>query len=114
MASLVDLNLHNNQLSGSIPGGLGDLSNLTHLRLNDNRLSGSIPAELGKLSELQGLWLNDNRLSRDIPAELGGLSNLTHLYLGGTNSFSGCLPAGLRDVANSDLDSLILSYCPAP
>ena len=114
MASLVDLNLHNNQLSGSIPGGLGDLSNLTHLRLNDNRLSGSIPAEFGKLSMLQGLWLQDNRLSRDIPAELGGLSNLTHLYLGGTNSFSGCLPAGLRDVANNDLDSLILSYCPAP
>ena len=114
MSSLVDLNLQSNDLSGSIPAGLGDLSSLTHLRLNDNRLSGSIPSELGNLSELQGLWLNDNRLSRDIPAELGGLDNLTHLYLGGTNSFSGCLPAGLRDVENSDLDSLILSYCPAP
>ena len=34
-------------LSGEIPSGLGNLSNLKSLHLNDNRLSGDIPIELG-------------------------------------------------------------------
>ena len=39
--------LVSNQLNGSIPAELGNLTNLTSLGLARNRLSGSIPAELG-------------------------------------------------------------------
>ena len=44
------LNLGANQLSGSIPPELGNLTNLTLLALGGNQLSGSIPPELGNLT----------------------------------------------------------------
>ena len=46
------LNLLRNQLSGSIPSSLGNLSNLEVLSLGSNQLSGSIPSSLGNLSNL--------------------------------------------------------------
>ena len=51
--------LYGNQLSGSIPPELGNLTYLNGLSLNNNRLSGSIPPELGKLTRLYDwLYLN--------------------------------------------------------
>jgi hypothetical protein len=40
------LDLSYNQLTGSIPPEIGNLTNLTHLYLNDNQLSGIIPDEI--------------------------------------------------------------------
>ena len=62
-----ELNLDNNNLSGSIPAALGDLGSLRALSLSANLLTGSIPAELGSLSSLQGLYLNGNQLEGSIP-----------------------------------------------
>ena len=42
-----------NQLSGSIPPELGNLSKLYWLNLGNNQLSGSIPPELGNLANLK-------------------------------------------------------------
>ena len=75
------LRLPNNRLSGPIPSELGNLIRLTTLELNSNRLSGSIPSELGNLTLLTGLYLNSNQLSGPIPSEFGKLSNLRDLYL---------------------------------
>ena len=49
---------------------------VTELDLRDNQLSGSIPSELGNLANLEGLWLDGNQLSGPIPSELGNLANL--------------------------------------
>ena len=73
---VIEISLDNNNLSGSIPPKLGDLSNLARLDLSDNALAGIIPPELGALSNLVGLWLYSNDLSGSIPPELGNLSNL--------------------------------------
>ena len=43
------INLEGNNLSGTIPPELGNLSHLSHLNLASNRLSGSIPPELAEL-----------------------------------------------------------------
>ena len=51
--------------------------------LASQNLSGTIPSELGDLTNLTGLHLFVNQLSGPIPPELGDLSNLTYLYLYG-------------------------------
>ena len=111
------LELSENQLTGEIPAGLGNLANLTGLYLNNNQLSGEIPAGLGNLTNLTRLYLNNNQLSGEIPAELGNLANLTRLYLS-NNQLTGCVPAGLRYVPENDFDHLGLDFCedgtPAP
>ena len=55
---VTQLNLYDNELSGSIPRALGNLSNLTRLSLSHNDLTGSIPSELGSLSNLNYLYLS--------------------------------------------------------
>ncbi len=67
---VTELRLEENQLTGSIPTELGNLSNLEDLRLNYNQLTGSIPTELGNLSNLEDLWLNKNQLTGSIPQEV--------------------------------------------
>ena len=90
--------LQHNQLSGSIPKELGQLSALTELELHDNQLSGSIPKELGQLSALTELWLHRNQLSGSIPKELGQLSALTELQLH-DNQLSGSIPKELGQLS---------------
>ena len=47
-----------------------------------------------------------------LPGELADLEELFTLRLSG-NSFEGCVPAGLRDVATNDIARLGLEDCPA-
>ena len=94
------LDLHNNQLSGSIPPELGDLANLEFLGLRENNLSGGIPAELGSLANLEGLDLDNNQLTGSIPPELGDLSDLRSLTVHRNDGLSGVLPSSLVDLVN--------------
>ncbi len=100
LSNLASLVLTDNQLSGSIPVELGDLSNLTTLDLSGNRLRGSIPVELANLSNLINLRLCCNGLSGSIPAELGNLSMLLDLHLGYGNQLSGSIPVELANLSN--------------
>jgi hypothetical protein len=96
-----------NQLSGSIPPELGNLSNLEILGLYINQLSGSIPPELGNLSNLEYLYLDSNQLTGSIPPELGNLSNLEYLYLD-SNQLTGSIPPELGNL--SILRDLVLIH----
>ena len=114
LANLATLRLYDNRLSGEIPSELGNLGNLRELSLHTNQLSGEIPSELGNLGNLGQLYLYDNRLSGEIPSELGNLTNLIGLFLSGDlHDLTGCIPVGLRDVQNNDLDRLGLPFCDA-
>ena len=107
LTALQELYLSGNELTGGIPEALGNLSELDALDLSDNRLSGNIPAALGNLTLLRDLDLSGNRLEGDIPAALAKLTDLESLYLsGGSNTFTGCIPSGLRRVDDHDLDDL--------
>ena len=117
--SVVELRLTDNELCGSIPPELGNLTNLTTLELTGNDrcedlpfdfvdrygidprgvvgLSGSIPPELGNLTNLISLDLGGNNLSGSIPSGLGNLTNLTELYLN-NNSLAGSIPSWLGNL----------------
>ena len=96
---VIELHLSFNQLSGEIPGELGNLVNLTYLRLSANQLSGEIPVELSNLVNLTSLDLSSNQLSGEIPVELSNLVNLTSLELS-RNQLSGEIPGELGNLVN--------------
>ena len=83
---------------------------VTGLDLRDRGLSGVVPSSLGALIGLERLTLSGNRLTGAIPLALEGLNSLETLHLSG-NSFTGCIPSVLRDIEDSDLDLIELTYC---
>ena len=99
LTSLIRMDLVSNQLTGSIPPELGNLISLTSLSLCWNQLTGSIPAELGNLINLTWLHLGGNQLTGSIPPELGNLTSLRYLYLW-LNQLSGSLPPELGNLTN--------------
>ncbi|MEN8216451.1 MAG: Calx-beta domain-containing protein [Pseudomonadota bacterium] len=60
---MTSLYLYDNQLTGSIPSQLDNLSNLEFLSLSDNKLCGEIPVELKNLSNISSLKLDNNHLT---------------------------------------------------
>ena len=102
---VTELDLFDNQLTGTVPPELGNLSSLTELLLDNNQLTGSIPAALGNLARLGVLGLSGNQLTGAIPAELGNLSSLWDLDLS-RNQLTAPIPPELAKL--SDLGDMVL------
>ncbi|CDP18613.1 unnamed protein product [Coffea canephora] len=81
LSKLIYLDFWANELSGKIPPEICNLRNLTHLDFESNQLSGPIPVVMGNLISLQFLYLCQNNLTGAIPKSLGNLTNLIILYL---------------------------------
>ena len=81
----IGINLSHNGLSGSIPPGLGSLSNLESLSLDHSQLIGNIPASLGNLTHLDTLWLNNTNLDGALPQSLKNVPNLFEFVFHDTN-----------------------------
>ncbi len=78
---VVELNLNNNHLSGSLINELGLLTKLQILKLTDNQIIGSIPYSLGKLTNLKVLDLSKNLLTDRVPYFFVFLIDLQDLIL---------------------------------
>lgn len=102
------LDLSNNNLNGSIPAQLADITSLNYLFLNNNQLTDSIPAELGNIPDLWQLHLQNNQLSGAIPANLGNLANVYQLFLQG-NSFGNSLPSTFTDLGSTSTIPLTIN-----
>lgn len=96
---LRSLDLEYNELTGSIPASLGNLADLQYLSLIINHLSGPVPSELGNLSKLVWLRLGDNELSGSLPSSLGSLSNLRYMHMGGCR-FTGSIPTSFGNLSS--------------
>ena len=97
---LEDFRLSSNSLSGSIPD-ISALTNLLYLYLDDNQLTGSVPS-LYSNTALQYLELSENQLTGSIPS----LSNNTALYLLdlSRNQLTGSLPSLVNNTALFDFN----------
>jgi Leucine-rich repeat (LRR) protein len=95
LKSLRVLDLYNNNLTGSLPAALPNLTDLVHVHLGGNFFSGSIPRSYGQWSRIRYLALSGNELTGEIPEELGNLTTLRELYLGYYNNFTGGIPPEL-------------------
>ena len=93
------LNLRDNNLNGSLPREIGQLTGLTALNLSFNNVTGPLPPDLGLLTELTELNLFNNALSGPIPSQLGRLARLEQLMLA-ANRLTGIIPAELGQLGN--------------
>lgn len=89
------LELNNNNLVGTLPSDLSNLSNLTNLNVQNNSISGMIPTSFQGLFNLEYLYLNNNQLNGMIPTALGDLGGLMHLHLH-SNQLTGSIPKNFR------------------
>ncbi|KAM1235316.1 hypothetical protein ACFX2J_004793 [Malus domestica] len=80
-----------NNLTGPIPGYLGNITTLIYMSLENNQFSGTVPPELGKLVNLNNLILNANNLTGELPVALTNLTKLTELRIS-MNNFTGRIP----------------------
>ncbi|XP_047266553.1 probable leucine-rich repeat receptor-like protein kinase At5g63930 [Capsicum annuum] len=86
-----------NSLSGNLSNGLcNGLPFLKGLYLSGNKLHGHMPTSLSNCSPLQVLSLSKNEFDGPIHSEIGRLSNLQLLCLG-HNHFTGEIP---KDISN--------------
>ncbi|XP_058067816.1 probable LRR receptor-like serine/threonine-protein kinase At2g23950 [Magnolia sinica] len=104
---VIGLGAPSQNLSGTLSGRIGNLTNLQQVLLQNNNINGQIPAELGKLPKLQTLDLSNNRLSGIVPDSLGQLASLQYLRLN-NNSLFGAFPVSLTKIPK--LAFLDLSY----
>ncbi|KAM5587863.1 putative leucine-rich repeat receptor-like serine/threonine-protein kinase [Rosa sericea] len=88
---LQNLSLTVNNLSGTIPAYLGNITTLKLLFLDSNQFYGTVPPELGKLVNLERLLLGQNNLSGELPLDLSNLNKLKVLKIG-SNNFNGIIP----------------------
>lgn len=115
LTALELLDLYSNSITGSLPTQLGNLSAMEYLDLGDNLFEGSIPTSLGSLGNLVYLYLDYNLLEGSIPTQFSGLSSIEDLCLC-ENSLTGSIPAqlgGLTTLIYLDLyDNLLTGSIP--
>ncbi|KAI4385265.1 hypothetical protein MLD38_003312 [Melastoma candidum] len=94
-----------NVFDGGLPPELGNLSELVRLDAASCGLSGEIPPELGKLKKLDTLFLQVNLFSGGLTPELGTLQSLKSMDLS-NNLLTGEIPASFADLKNLTLLNL--------
>jgi len=115
---VLDLDLYNNSLDGTVPISIENFYLLESVDFNHNLIRGTIPFTVGNLHSLESLNWKYNQLSGSIPNELGNLLDflLSSLDLS-YNSLSGNLPSFFSD-QESTFTSIDLSnnpfLCPLP
>uniref|UniRef100_A0A0E0M9N1 non-specific serine/threonine protein kinase n=1 Tax=Oryza punctata TaxID=4537 RepID=A0A0E0M9N1_ORYPU len=105
---LKELDLGSNQLTGTLPKWIGQLTSLVNLDLSSNNITGPLPASVGRFTDLKFLDLSYNHLTGNVPHEIGVLTNLTELLLN-NNDLDGMITK--EHFANArSLQEIDLSY----
>ncbi|GKV15196.1 hypothetical protein SLEP1_g25998 [Rubroshorea leprosula] len=97
LKNLISLDLCDNDIEGSIPYGLRNLTLLKHLDLSGNYFNSSIPNWLYTFAPLESLNLRYNDLKGQISIEIDKMNFIVDLDLS-YNSFEGRIP--IRSIGN--------------
>ena len=103
-----------NQLQGTIPTSLSELTLLERLQLTSNELVGTIPSELGLMNtngnnNLVVLGLGRNDLTGTLPQEISSLGGLTTIGLERTQ-LTGTIPFRILGRSLTNLNHLYLDH----
>ena len=113
--NVVSIKFSVNDVSGSLPGELSDLSELRELVIENSQagadgeftqLGGEIPAVLNGLKKLEVLWLSHNKIGQSLANDLGSMESLRVLRLD-NNLLTGPVPSELANL--SQLEEIDLS-----
>uniref|UniRef100_A0A5B7AMS9 non-specific serine/threonine protein kinase n=1 Tax=Davidia involucrata TaxID=16924 RepID=A0A5B7AMS9_DAVIN len=112
ISQLQVLDLSSNALTGTIPYEFcssmsPSSSSLEKLLLSNNYLAGTIPPELGNCKKLRTIDLSFNSLVGSIPLEIWTLPNLSDLVMW-ANNLTGEIPEGIC-IEGGNLQTLILN-----
>jgi gliding motility-associated-like protein len=88
---VLNVNLYNNNLVGTIPDAIGDLGSLVSLTLAENHLSGAIPTSIKKLTKLGFITLAGNEYTGEMPSFLLALPAIQYVVLS-DNGFTSVAP----------------------
>ncbi|WP_339869278.1 PKD domain-containing protein [uncultured Algoriphagus sp.] len=105
---VVELNLSNNNLVGTLSTAISGLTYLKTLNVDGNNLTGSIPTTLGTLTGLNQLILSNNDFRNGIPYQIGSLTNILYLNISNNPLLGGSIPTQLGNL--SQLQALLLTY----
>ncbi|KAK8989054.1 hypothetical protein V6N11_030422 [Hibiscus sabdariffa] len=106
-ASLAQLKVSNNRITGRIPPTIGNLDSLQILSLGMNRFTGEIPEEIFNINSLSNI---DNNLTREIPKGIKKLKDLNILNLS-RNQLTGEIPGEILNMVSlTTLDLSLINF----
>ncbi len=118
---ITKLDLPNNNLTGTLPPEIGNLTGLESLWLfNGNSINGTLPPEIGNLTELRVLSVENNNFTGEIPPSYSNLTNLRGFWFN-DNQLSGNIPAFVAtnypnlvffDISFNDFDGTLPDFTP--
>ncbi len=95
LTSLEKLILRANPIQGSLDSNIENLSLLKTLSLSYTELGGTLPDEIGSLTELEFFEMDNTNLQGPLPDVFGGLDKLEYLELDNNDDLNGPLPNSL-------------------
>lgn len=106
MTDLLELDISNNHISGTISTRIGELNQLTALSIHHSDefearsfITGTLPTEIGQLLSLNWLNVYRNGLVGTLPTEIGNLQLLQFASFS-HNQFSGIIPTEMDNLRN--------------
>jgi hypothetical protein len=97
------ITIADNNLTGSIPSQIGNLTFLKHIAIaNEKGLTGSIPIQIQNLTVLEVLFLANNNLNGVIPSCIGNCESLEVLMIY-DNSITGIIPIEIGNLSSLNL-----------
>lgn len=107
LQKLHELNLAQNEITGSVPHNICNMLALQNINFEENKLSGTLPSDFGPgMPNLEIFYCGGNNLSGFVSASISNSSKLRQLDLS-QNSFTGTIPKSLGNLEYLELLHLL-------